>query len=153
MNHTGDKASDKGRDRLFVCLLPRLLVGICEPCGSATLPRGFGMGKLGDPCWDLRAELRPQGGVGLGRWSCGTRKGNFCWLETPIAPESSRMEAVGTSGSRSRGCCDTPAPRTLNKGCWRIDPTGNDSWTIKKHPWLQQLRQKEPNCFPVPFWR
>lgn len=65
MNHAGDEASNG----LFVFLLPGApwLAWICEPCGSATLSRGFGMGKLGDLCCDLRAELRPQGGVGLGR--------------------------------------------------------------------------------------
>lgn len=117
MNHTGDEATD----RLFVCLLPRTpwrLIGICEHCGSATLSRRFGMGKLRDPCCDLRAELRPQGGVGLGRMEPWYQERGLCWLETRVAAESSRMEAVGASG-RSRGCCDTPAPRTIIQ--WRLE--------------------------------
>lgn len=61
---------DEGRNELFVCLLPRALwpwAGITEPWASATPSGGFGMGEPGDPCCGLRAELRPQGGVGLGR--------------------------------------------------------------------------------------
>lgn len=34
----------------------------------------------------------------------------------------------------------------LYNGGWRTDPTGNDSLTIRKHPWLQRQRQRAPNC-------
>lgn len=66
------------------------------------------MGNPGDPCCGLRAELRPQGGVGLG-WMevVGAAKGAVLAAE----PKGCREHWDGGCGSRSRGCCDTQQPQ------------------------------------------
>lgn len=108
------------------------------------------------PTFDLMAELKPNGWVRLGRMEpVILGKGSVlavpALVETPIAAESHEDGGCGVQwqlsvhqvsatpahpgGGQGAGYTHKPE-EPLHKRGWRTDPTGNDSWTVRKHPWL-----------------
>lgn len=111
------------------------------------------------PTFDPTAELGPvrwRGGAGRMEPAV-PGKGSALAVETPGSGERAAVGpgAAGGAPSISRPSSAEPrgarythtAQEPLHKGC-RTEPTGTDSRTARKRPWLQQ--QRAPNCPAVP---